>query len=112
MGILNNMALQAEGNLKPTPGAAHQVLTVADAAVPLGALADATTQVLYQAQGAALRVRWDGTAPTASVGLLLAVNQTGVVSKATAAAMQWIADAIGSGTLLVMELTPTPPRNL
>jgi hypothetical protein len=89
--------------LRPVAGAADNVLAVSTGAVKAAALADATRHVLYGVEGD-VRVKFDGTAPTASVGIWIRDGSTGTMSREMFAAAQWISKTGSAASLSYAQL--------
>ena len=85
-----------EANLAPAGD--HESLTIAALAQSV-TVPDKCTHILYTVSGAPLRMRFDGVAPVAGVGLYLGVGAAGMMSVQTANAAQFIRDGATSGQL-------------
>jgi len=86
---------------------AHQSLTVGTAASAFATTFNVNTNlVTFDVQGFAVRVRFDATAPTATVGHYLPVQTAYTWDKDMAARAQFIRDttATGDATIFVTEL--------
>jgi hypothetical protein len=91
-------------NLVPVLGAADQALAVSDTVVGLAALHAHCTHVEFTVQGNPIRVRWDGTNPTSSVGHLLPVGATGTWRMEKAVAARFIRES-GDGVFYVSQMS-------
>ena len=90
----------------PNGTQADQTLTVDDTAggVQFAALHADTTQVFWDCQAAPVRVTFDGSAPTSSNGHLIQPGDSGVWSKALAAAAKFIRAGATSAVIQASQL--------
>lgn len=101
----NIQVVNADNELFPTPGVAGRVVTVGSAAVQLGAMNVRTRYVLLQVQAHPIRLTYDGTAPTDSVGLTYAAATQFVVNVSAAKAIKAIRSTGSDATVYVQEMT-------
>jgi len=81
-----------------TPVGTHQNDTVGATAVALTVPANAT-HILYTISGNPVRMRMDGTAPTSSIGLYLAVGASGMMRREAALNTSFIRATASDGQL-------------
>lgn len=92
--------------LEPNGTVAGQDLAVSGTAggVQWAAFDEDTSHIFWQCQGAEVRVTFDGTAPTASHGLLLSVGDAGIWSTDLAEAAKFIRAGSSNAVLYCQEM--------
>ena len=91
---------------KPVAGVNDQTLTVSSSAVPFGtAFNKLTRYIVFDVQGADVRVTYDGSDPTTSNGHILFAGRSYTWSKAAAQAAKFIQDGSTDATIHASEFT-------
>ena len=99
----NVRAVNLDSGLRHTIAALDGKIDVGTEAVGPSELNKYTQSILYAVEGADVRVRFDGTEPSATVGLPLKDGSTGTMSHALWQAAKWIAQS-GTGKIWYTEL--------
>jgi len=98
-----NLINELRPNMKAT--VAHQELSVGAAtAVSIAALDVDTTHAMLSVDGAAVRIRFDGTAPVAATGLLIASGTSGFIWRKEMIEAAKLISVTGTAKLNVVEL--------
>src|ERR1700744_2914460 len=97
LSLLGSVAM-ADSGIRRTPCGYQQITSVdSGAALTIPAACGGNpTEVLVKAESQAVRYRDDGTAPTSSVGMPLAVGEPGLLYQGTISALQFISQVNGA----------------